>query len=61
MSDSLADIGEHRAIGMIRKQYGYSWSDDDAAEIDSGKDYTLITTDAISQKSTFRRVQATIL
>lgn len=51
MAQSLADLGERKLIAMVRRQYGYAWSDDDAAAIDSGKNYTLITTDAISKGS----------
>ncbi len=51
MVSNLAELGERRIIDAIRHQYGYSWSDDDAAEIDIGKEYFIITTDSISQKS----------
>ncbi len=51
MSTKLSDIGERRLIEIIRSQYKYRWSDDDAAEIENGNNYTIITTDSISEKS----------
>lgn len=47
----LGGLGERSIIAMIRKQYGYEWADDDAAVIDNGNKYMLITTDSISEKS----------
>lgn len=51
MERILGGLGERSIIAMIRGQYGYSWTDDDAAAIDQGSNYMLITTDSISEKS----------
>jgi thiamine-monophosphate kinase len=51
MPERLGDIGERGLIELIRAQYGYSWPDDDSAAIEMGKEYLLITTDAISRGS----------
>lgn len=51
MPPKLSDLGERSVISVIRKQYAYGWPDDDASLIDAGRNYTLITTDSISERS----------
>lgn len=51
MQSKLSDLGERSIISVIRKQYAYSWPDDDASLIDAGRDYAIITTDSISKQS----------
>lgn len=51
MKKSLGGMGERAIIEAIRKQYRYSWPDDDSAYIDMGSRYLLLTTDSISEKS----------
>ncbi|MDE1861112.1 MAG: thiamine-phosphate kinase [Candidatus Micrarchaeota archaeon] len=49
MDAKLDGLGERAIIKQIRRQYDYSWPDDDCAFVENGREYLLLSTDSISR------------
>ncbi len=48
MNGRLGDIGERKAVDIIRGLYGYGWPYEDSFFFPSGNRYVLVTTDSIT-------------